>query len=157
MTLAIAHREGTAVVLDLLRERKPPFAPREVAEEFSITLWNYWLRTVYGDAYGGQWPREQFAAHGIEYRVADKARTELYLSMLPRINSVSVELLDNRRLVQQLVNLERRMARSGRESVDHPSGQHDDVANAAAGAIELAGAFAMRPTLYFAGIERGIA
>lgn len=35
----------------------------------------------------------------------------------------------------QLVGLERRTARGGRDSIDHPPGGHDDVANAVAGAL----------------------
>lgn len=42
------------------------------------------------------------------------------------------------RLVSQLSNLERRTTRIGRDIVDHPPGGHDDVANAAAGALVLA-------------------
>jgi hypothetical protein len=37
--------------------------------------------------------------------------------------------------VQQLVALERRTARGGRDTIDHPPGAHDDVANAVAGVI----------------------
>jgi hypothetical protein len=48
-------------------------------------------------------------------------------------------LLDHPRLVAQLCALERRTARGGRDSIDHPPGAHDDVANAAAGALVLSG------------------
>jgi hypothetical protein len=51
------------------------------------------------------------------------------------LNSRRVELLDHPKLVAQLVGLERRTARSGRDSIDHAPGAHDDVANAAAGAL----------------------
>jgi hypothetical protein len=46
-------------------------------------------------------------------------------------------LLDHPRLLTQLVGLERRTARGGRDSIDHAPGAHDDLANAVAG---LAGA-----------------
>jgi len=36
------------------------------------------------------------------------------------------------------VGLERRTARGGRESIDHPPGAHDDLSNAAAGALVIA-------------------
>ena len=49
-----------------------------------------------------------------------------------------MRLLDNRRLVSQSVNLEGRTARGGRDSINHPQGQHDDCINAAAGALVLA-------------------
>jgi hypothetical protein len=62
----------------------------------------------------------------------------LYRDLLPRLNSGEVELLDHPRLVHQLVNLERRTARGGRDSIDHPVHAHDDCANAVAGAIAAA-------------------
>jgi hypothetical protein len=42
-------------------------------------------------------------------------------------------LLDDQRLITQLSSLERRTARSGRDSIDHPPGAHDDVGNSVAG------------------------
>jgi hypothetical protein len=44
-------------------------------------------------------------------------------------------LLTHPRLRLQLLGLERRVARSGKDSIDHPPGGHDDVANAAASAL----------------------
>ena len=43
------------------------------------------------------------------------------------------------RLVNQLCGLERRTARSGKDSIDHGPGGHDDLANAVAGAADLVG------------------
>jgi hypothetical protein len=54
------------------------------------------------------------------------------------LNSGRVELLDNPRLLAQLQRLERRVGRSGRDSIDHAPGSHDDVVNAAGGALVLA-------------------
>ena len=42
-------------------------------------------------------------------------------------------MLDHPRLVNQLVSLERRTARGGRDSIDHAPGAHDDIANVVAG------------------------
>jgi hypothetical protein len=46
-----------------------------------------------------------------------------------------VDLPDDARLFSQIVGLERRTARGGRDSIDHAPGAHDDVANAAAGVV----------------------
>ena len=146
MTLAIAHNEKGTAVLDAVREHKPPFSPEAVASEFAEVLKAYRLSTVTGDRYGGEWPREQFRKRGIEYKPADKPKSELYLELLPAINSGKVELLDNTRLLAQLRSLERRTSRIGRDTVDHGPGGHDDLANAAAGA--LVGAMA-RPRVPF--------
>jgi hypothetical protein len=54
---------------------------------------------------------------------------------LPLINSGKVKLLGDKRLVSQLVGLERRTTRGGRDAIDHAKGGHDDVANAVAGAL----------------------
>jgi hypothetical protein len=43
------------------------------------------------------------------------------------------------KIVTQFCGLERRTARGGRDSVDHAPGGHDDLANAVAGALLLAG------------------
>ena len=67
MTLAIAHKEGEVVVLDAVRERKPPFSPEAVVVEFAKTIKAYGLASVTGDRYAGEWPREQFRKHGIRY------------------------------------------------------------------------------------------
>ena len=52
------------------------------------------------------------------------------------------DYLDDLRLRVQFAQLERHVARGGRDSIDHPQkdGFHDDLANAAAGAlVEVAG------------------
>jgi hypothetical protein len=50
----------------------------------------------------------------------------------------AVDLLDHDKAVLQLVGLERRTARGGRDSIDHAPGAHDDIANAIAGSLSLA-------------------
>ncbi len=135
MTLAIAHREGERAVLDVVRERKPPFSPDDVTREFAEMLKSYGLSSVRGDRYGGEWPRERFLAHGISYEPADKTRSEIYADLLPLLMSGRIELLDNKRLTTQLASLERRTSRSGKDSIDHAPGGHDDLVNAAAGAL----------------------
>ena len=127
-------------MLDAVRERRPPFSPEDVVEEFAETLRAYRIAKVQGDRYGGEWPREQFSKRGIRYEPAERTKSDLYRELLPLLNSGKVELLDNSRLIAQLCSLERRTARGGRDSIDHPPGAHDDIANAMAGAIAMIGA-----------------
>jgi hypothetical protein len=54
------------------------------------------------------------------------------------VTSQAADLIDDDRLVNQLVALERRTSRGGRDLVDHRVGAHDDLANAVAGALVLA-------------------
>ena len=72
MTLAIAHKEGKTEILDVIRERKPPFSPEAVTEEYAKLMKQYRCTTVTGDRYGGDWVREQFRKHGINYEPARK-------------------------------------------------------------------------------------
>jgi hypothetical protein len=96
------------------------------------------LREVHGDRYAGEWVREPFGKAGIIYQVADRPKSDIYRDSLPLLNSHQVELLDLPRLASQLTGLERRTTRSGKDSIDHGPGAHDDVANAALGALLLA-------------------
>jgi hypothetical protein len=139
MTMALAHCEGDRAVLDAILERMAPFSPDSVVGEFADLLKAYGVNTVRGDRYAGAWPRERFAAHGIAYEPADLNRSELYLAFLPILNSGRVDLLDNERMVSQFAGLERRTSRSGRDTVDHGVGSHDDISNAAAGVLVMAG------------------
>jgi hypothetical protein len=139
MTLAIAHMEHRnnekVVVLDAIRERRPPFSPEGVVDEFCQLLKVYGITSVRGDRYAGEWPRERFRVHGIQYELSDKTTSDIYRDFLPIINSRQCDLLDHKRLFTQLVNLERRTSRGGRDTIGHPPGQHDDIANAVAGVV----------------------
>lgn len=141
MTLAISHHEGGEDegfgVIDATREVKPPFSPEGVVRDFCSLLAAYGIHQVTGDRYAGEWPREQFRKHGVSYEISEKTRSDLYRDMLPSLNSGRVALLDDDRLVSQIVGLERKVARGGRESIDHAPGGHDDLANAVAGALSL--------------------
>ena len=135
MTLAIAHKDGDRAVLDVVREVRPKFSPDAVVAEFAEVLKAYRCLAVTGDRYGAAWVPERFAVHGIKYEPSEKFRSDLYLELLAPLNSGRVELLDLPRLTAELCGLERRTARSGKDSIDHAPGAHDDVANAAAGAL----------------------
>jgi hypothetical protein len=137
MTLAVAYTDGERACLAALREVKPPFSPESTVAEFATFLRSYGVTMVRGDRYAGEWPREQFRKHGIDYQPADKTRSELYLELLPLINSQRAALLDDKRLISQLINLEVRVARGGKTSVNHPQNTNarDDVCNSALGAL----------------------
>lgn len=142
MTLAIAHREGNGrAVLDLIREVKPPFSPDTVAANFSLEMPRYGITSCTGDRYAGEWPRERLNAHRIDYQPSPLTKSEIYRAWLPDINSGLVELLDDTRLFNQILQLERRTGSGGRETIDHAPGGHDDLANVAAGSFLMATGF----------------
>lgn len=138
MTMGISHIEDGVPVLDMLREVRPPFNPQSVVADFVADLKRYRITTVTGDRYGGQWVSDSFRRHGVSYHHSMKTKNDIYLSFLPLVNAGECRLLDNSRLHNQLVQLERRTSRTGRDSIDHSPGAHDDLANAAAGAIVMA-------------------
>ena len=131
-TLAIAHVEKDKIVLDLLREKRPPFSPSEVVADFCEILRRYKCSSVTGDRFASGFASEQFAKGGIRYEVSPRSKSELFADLLPLLNSGKVELLDNETLLTQLQALERRAGRSGREAIAAPPQGFDDVVNAAA-------------------------
>lgn len=138
-TLCIGHMDFArqCVVVDCLREIKPPFSPEAAVEEFSRVLKSYNIGSIIGDRYAGIWPVEQFLRFGVSYEQSAAPKSDLYRDLLPLINSGRIDLLDNAKLLSQLTSLERRVARGGRDSIDHPPGAHDDLCNAVAGLAQI--------------------
>ena len=134
--MAISHRDGERVVIDATREVRPPFSPEAVIDDFAILLKTYRITRVTGDRYAGEFPRELFRKRGIDYECAEKPKSDLYRDLLPLLNSGRIVLPKSDRLVNQLSGLERRVARSGKDSIDHGPGSHDDLANSVAGAAD---------------------
>jgi hypothetical protein len=139
LALAIGHKDGTVVVVDALREVKPPFSPEFAVAQLVHLLKGYRVYTVEGDAFGGEFAREPLKKHGISYQLAKKPKSDLYAHhLLPMLNSGRVDLLDHPRAIQQIIDLECHTARAGRDKIDHPPGGHDDLANAIAGLVARA-------------------
>jgi len=140
MTLCVAHRDARGRgIVDALVEKKAPFSPAVVVDEFVQTLRRYRCATVVGDRFGGLWPREALSKYGaITYRVSDENKSELYQGLLPILTSGTCELPASPRLQAQLLALERKTTRGGRDVISHPPRGMDDLANAVAGALVLA-------------------
>lgn len=137
-TCAIAHAEDGAAILDCVYEKRAPFDPSTVVAEVAALLRSYRLAAVTGDRYGANWVEEAFRKENVAYLPSERDRSAIYLDALPLFTAGRARLLDNPRLVHQLVSLERRTSRIGKDRVDHGPGGHDDVANAGAGALVLA-------------------
>jgi phage terminase large subunit-like protein len=124
-------------VLDAVRERKPRFSPDDVVTEFALLMKSYGVKEAVADKWGGDFVVEAFKKVGITVKHAEMTKSDLYRELLPMLNAGRCNLIENTTLSKQLVSLERRVARGGKDSIDHPQGAHDDVANAAAGALVL--------------------
>src|ERR1700720_2588912 len=136
MTLAVAHlRDGAICVLDAVLEVRPPFDPEVAVAACTAVLRRFGVTCVVGDKYAGEWPRSRFAEHGISFEQSARPKSDLYHDLLPLLNARRVELLDHHRLAAQLVGLERRASRQGKDSIDHSPGGHDDLANVCAGVL----------------------
>jgi hypothetical protein len=137
-SLAISHREKDRIVIDAVYERTPPFSPETVINELCGVLKRYYVHRVTGDRFGGQFPAEQFLKRGISYQPSEKSKTDIYVDFLPMLNSGTVTLPRNDRLVHQLASLERTVTKgSGKDVIDHPRDMHDDLANVCAGAATV--------------------
>jgi hypothetical protein len=134
MALCIGHKEGSRkIVIDFLKLWKPPCNPLVVIADMADELKRYHLRTTCGDAYAAEFNVAAFRNNGIAYVKSDKNKSELYLELIGPIVAQEVDLPDREDLVAQIASLERRTRSGGRDSVDHPSGGHDDLANVIAG------------------------
>jgi hypothetical protein len=148
---AVGHREGTTLIIDALYEQRAPFDSDTAIDSVAGLLKSYNVGTVRGDDYGADLIVAAFRRRGIHYRnlklndaeghQGKLNRSEIYLNVTGLFTAGRVRLPDNPRLVHQLINLERRASRStGHDTVDHPSGGHDDLSNACCGClVALAG------------------
>jgi hypothetical protein len=136
--MAVAHNEGGTAVLDNLVEVRAPFNPSVATQQIAGTLKAYNLSNTTGDKYAAAWVVDAFSKLGIRYEHSERDRSALYLDCLPLFTSGRARLLDNRRMVTQFAGLERRTSPIGKDRVDHGPGGHDDLCNAAAGALVLA-------------------
>jgi hypothetical protein len=123
MTLAVTHAEGTRIVLDFIGERKAPFSPASVVEEFAGVLKQYRRLDGARRSICGRVAARSFPEARRTYEVADLNRSELYLATLPlaeqRARFVARQC---KRMASQFLALERRTSRAGKDSVDHAPG-----------------------------------
>jgi hypothetical protein len=122
-----------------------------IVADIAAIATRYGCTQIHGDRYSAQWVREAFRRQGLAYvdaairkRNAAEAsyfdRSAAYLEVEPLFAQGRIALLDHPRLARELKLLERRPRSGGKTIVDHPTGQHDDHANALALAAALVAA-----------------
>ncbi len=148
--IAIAHydEQNKRGVLDRVETQagRPPFNPRDAVSKFARLCDEYGISKVVGDRYAGETFRRDFEGHGISYELSSLTASQLYEALEPKINAAEVELLDHNKLQEQLLGLVYRGSK-----IDHLPGEHDDLANAAAGALWLVTRQESEPQIYFLG------
>lgn len=115
-----------------VRRWTSPHDPLVVAREVAEFLGSYKLTHARADQYGAGVVRSMYNSVGVSLTDAPDNRSETYLKFLPLLTTGRVELSPDPVLRVELLTLERRTARGGRDSVDHRPGSHDDVANSTA-------------------------
>jgi hypothetical protein len=135
-TLGIAYKDndGRAVLAHVMNQGPPPpFDPRAAVTRFATVCKEYGITRVVGDRYAGETFQLDFLKLGIAYEVAGLPASKIYEALEPSLNAREIILLDHPVLESQLLSL---TWRGGK--IDHPVGETDDFANAAAGALLLA-------------------
>ncbi len=135
-TVCICHRDGERVVVDVIRGRRGD--PNAAVLEYSALAKQYGCRTVTGDNYAKEWVAGAYRSAGCEYHRSRLVRSDLYLEGQVQFTRGLVSIPNNATPLRELRLLERRTARSGKDSVDHGVGGSDDHANALFGALWLA-------------------
>jgi len=142
-TIAIGHKDREDhCILDLVRGTAGKIDPHEVTRQFAALCKEYRVREVIGDSYAQEWVAAAWRGTGVAYRKSELTKSQIYLETVPLFTRGLVRLPDHPRLLRELRLLERQTHRSGKDSVDHPRGGHDDHANSACGALHLIGAAA---------------
>jgi len=142
-TLAIGHTDKNKIVIDKMLEAQPSNQGLDLeatVQNFSIVLKSYGCYKVVGDKFGGNWCSKEFRKHGIVYIPTEepyRTKSEIYSMFEPIVTTRSVEMPDDEKLKAQLNDLERQIRADGKDSITHPKGGHDDVANAAAGLASI--------------------
>jgi hypothetical protein len=140
-TLAIGHKERQKdqeyFVIDLVRGTTGKFDPQTVTGEYAALLKQYNVRSVTGDAYAAEWVGGTWARCHVSYSRSELPKSQIYLEAIPLFTRGLVRLPEHPRLLRELRLLERRVHRSGRDTVDHPRNGRDDHANAVCGCLRL--------------------
>jgi hypothetical protein len=136
--IAIGHKLGDRVIIDSIREVRPPFSPAEVVNNVLLPLCRaYNIHSVSSDNYAAGFAQNLVRSAGLSFEPAKKHKSELYADpFLPLLNPRKIDLPRNERAIAQICSLERSMQRSGREQITHAIHGHDDIANAIAGVAD---------------------
>jgi hypothetical protein len=144
-TVCIGHAENDLFVCDVIRSTKPPFDPGSVTTAYATVAKEYRCRRIVGDAFAGEWVAQAFRDAGATYEYARLSKSQLYIESVAYWNRGAVRIPNHAPLLRELRLLERRVHRSGKDSVDHPRNGSDDLSNALVGALHLAIQESRRP------------
>ena len=95
--LGLAHRDAGSdiAILDLLREKKPPFVFHEVIAEFAQILKRYSISEIWSDHHAHKLFADEWKKHGIVCRKSETSTADNYKSALSLVLGRRARLLDN--------------------------------------------------------------
>jgi len=134
-TLAVGHKEGDRVIIDVIRGIAPPFDPQEATEQYAKLAKEYRCLSATGDNFAQEWVAAAWSKCGVRYVKSELPKSQIYLECVPSWTRGLVSIPDHKRLLRELRLLERHTHRSGRDTVDHGKSGCDDYANAVAGVL----------------------
>jgi len=138
-TYAIAHIKNNKIILDCVLEFRPPFIPSAVIEGMAEKLKKYGIKEIVQDRHSIAWIASDLDKFDIDVKSSDLTKSDIYNQFAVLLNKDLIQLLDNDRMRNQALGLQRFLKSQGAVRIDHLSGQHDDLINAAAGVCVLAG------------------
>jgi hypothetical protein len=135
-----------------------PCDPKAATAELAKLCKDYAIKQVVGDRFAGEWTAGAWQECGIAYRQSPLTRSALYLESVAQFARGAVRMPDHSRLIRELCLLERRVSRSGQDSVDHPKHGSDDYSNSLVGALWAARSIPevkVPPWIYVSGVPTG--
>lgn len=147
IALATGYQCGSFVNVDTILHESPPFDADKVIEKWAEGLHKRGIRRVWGDNYAGDIHQRMWKKRGINYRISPP-KGVLYNDAAPSFNALRVRLprqasetpgeSETAKIVlRQLRRLKDFSCGRGMPRIDHPRGEHDDLANAACGVIAI--------------------
>ncbi len=127
-------RDGNFIPIGLWG-RDAPHDPAAVIAEFAAIIKRYGAHRVVSDNYAGTFVSGNFERHGIKFTRSSMVKSTIYLESVPHFMQGKVELIDHKKALRELRLLERRVSKSGRDTVDHPKNGSDDYINSLLGCL----------------------
>ena len=82
-TLAVGHKEGDRIIIDVIRGIAPPFDPQEATEQYAKLAKEYRCLSVTGDNFAQEWVAAAWSKCGVRYVKSELPKTQIYLECLP--------------------------------------------------------------------------
>ena len=62
--MVICHKQEGQIIVDVVREIRPPFSPEVVVDQLATLCKRYRISRITGDNYAGEYPKELFRKRG---------------------------------------------------------------------------------------------